>query len=229
MQNKIRSIKNNTQYFPKLKSQKKRIKNSNFFINKNPSFSKSRRIINIVKTASNNSIDNINSSTPIRIYSLKSPNIKNHKNNKNKQSMTPYTYKNNNFFKDSRITSNSLFSNELINKFLKLDLNKKLKDKLKVNCAVDTKDLIYKTRPKIQYRPLTTKKQINKYNYNNLDDNNQIYFFFRKKNKITKSKINLKENLPEQIKKDKYAYIYLSDNSESIKYSRRVNYNPLDV
>ena len=226
MKNKIRSIKNNTQYFPKLKSQKKRIRNSNFFINKNPSFSKSRRIINIVKTASNNSIDNINSSTPIQIYSLKSPNIK---NNKNKQSMTPYTYKNNNFFKDSRITSNSLFSNELINKFLKIDLNKNLKDKLKVSCAVDTKDLLYKTRPKIQNRPLTTRKLINQYNYNNLDENNQIYFFPRKKNKITKSKINLKENLPEQIKKDKYAYIYLSDNSESIKYSRRVNYNPLDV
>ena len=226
MQNKIRSIKNNTQYFPKLKSQKKRIKNSNFFINKNPSFNKSRRIINIIKTASNNSIDNINYSTPIQLYSLKSPNIK---NNKNRQSVTPYTYKNNIFFKDSRITSNSLFSNELINKFLKLDLNKKLKDKLKVSCAVDTKDLLYKTRPKIQYRPLTSKKLINQYNYNNLDENNQIYFFSRKKNKITKSKINLKENLPEQIKKDKYAYIYLSDNSESIKYSRRVNYNPLDV
>jgi hypothetical protein len=122
-----------------------------------------------------------------------------------------------------------LFSNELINKFLKIDLNKNLKDKLKVSCAVDTKDLLYKTRPKIQNRTLTTRKLINQYNYNNLDENNQIYFFSRKKNKITKSKINLKENLPDQIKKDKYAYIYLSDNSESIKYSRRVNYNPLDV
>ena len=228
MQNKIRSIKNSTQYFPRLKSSKNRIRNTNFFVNKNPSFCKSRRVINIFKTASNNSIDNINSSSPIQLYSLKSSNIK---NKKNKQNITPYTYKkNNNFFKDSRITSNSLFSNELINKFLKLDLNKNLQDKLKVSCAVDTKDLLYKTRPKIQYRPLTNKKIIKKYNdYNNSNENNQIYFFSRKKNKITKSKINLKENISEQIKKDKYAYIYLSDNSESIKYSRRVNYNPLDV
>ena len=224
MQNKIRSIKNSTHYFPKLKSQKNR---NIFFINKIPSFSKSRRKISIFKTSSNNSIDNIKPSTSIRLYSLKSSNIKNNK--KNKQSITSYSYKKSNFFKDSRINSNNLFSNELINKFLKLDLNKNLKDKLKVSCAVDTMDLLYKTRPKIQYRPLTNKKIFNKYNYNNLNDNNQIYFFSRKKNKITKSKINLKENISEKIKNDKYAYIYLSDNSESIKYSRRVNYNPLDV
>ena len=223
MQNKIRSIKNSTHYFPKLKSQKNR---NIFFINKIPSFSKSRRKISIFKTSSNNSIDNIKPSTSIRLYSLKSSNIK---NKKNKQSITSYSYKKSNFFKDSRINSNNLFSNELINKFLKLDLNKNLKDKLKVSCAVDTMDLLYKTRPKIQYRPLTNKKIFNKYNYNNLNENNQIYFFSRKKNKITKSKINLKENISEKIKNDKYAYIYLSDNSESIKYSRRVNYNPLDV
>ena len=225
MQNKIRSIKNRTQYFPKLKSQKKRYRNTNFFMNKNPSFSKTRRKISIVKTASNNSIDNINSSTSMQLYSLKSSKINNSKKN-----ITPYTYKkNNNFFKDFRVTSNNLFSNELINKFLKIDLNKNLKDKLRVSCAVDTKDLLYKTRPKIEYRPLINKKIFNKYNYNNLNENNQIYFFSRKKNKISKSKVNLKENISETIKKDKYAYIYLSDNSESIKYSRRVNYNPLDV
>jgi hypothetical protein len=226
MQNKIRSIKNSNQYFPKLISQKKRITYSNFFTNKNPSSSKYRRIIKISKTASINSFDNINSSTSIQLYSLKSPNIK---NNKNKQGITTYSYKKNDFFKDSRFTSKNLFSNELINKFLKIDLNKNLTDKLKITCGVDTKDLLYKTKQKFQYRPLTSKKIIKKYNYNNLNENNQIYFVPRKKNKITKSKLNLKENIYELIKKDKYAYIYLSDNSESIKYSRRVNYNPLDV
>ena len=43
------------------------------------------------------------------------------------------------------------------------------------------------------------------------------------------SKKRIKQFLSDNIKKDKYAYIYLSDNSESIKYSRRYNYNPLNV
>ena len=51
----------------------------------------------------------------------------------------------------------------------------------------------------------------------------------RKKLKNPKFHKNIKDCFTERLKKDKYAYIYLSDNAESIKFSRRVNYNPLDV
>ena len=44
-----------------------------------------------------------------------------------------------------------------------------------------------------------------------------------------KHKFSLNKRIPLKILNDKYAYIYMSDKSELIKYWRRINYNPLNV
>ncbi len=60
--------------------------------------------------------------------------------------------------------------------------------------------------------------------------NNQTMkeFLRSKTDRLSKKKISLKE-VPIKTQRDKYAYIYMSDKSELIKYWRRINYNPLNV
>ena len=71
-------------------------------------------------------------------------------------------------------------------------------------------------------------------NENNMDNlsylNNQTMkeFLRSKTDRLLKKKISLKE-VPIKTQRDKYAYIYMSDQSELIKFWRRTNYNPLKV
>ena len=86
---------------------------------------------------------------------------------------------------------------------------------------------LYRNKIKFNFRPLTKSK--NFVNLININDINEICFSIRKKAKNKNYNKAVKDYFEERIKKDKYAYIYLSDKAESIKFSRRINYNPLDV
>ena len=121
-----------------------------------------------------------------------------------------------------------LFNNEKLNQLQFNPINKN--NILKVNQAVNTsKAFLYnnKDKTKLNYRPLSNHKNLMK--LSNMNDINEICFLARKKLKFQKCKKTMRDYFTERLKRDKYAYIYLSDNAESIKFSRRVNYNPLDV
>jgi len=91
--------------------------------------------------------------------------------------------------------------------------------KMKKSCGVDTKDLfrIPKER-RLNFKIINSKKSkillSLKNMYQNLESSCK-----NKNNSMTDNKYG----------KDKYSYIYLNEKSESIKFFRRLNYNPLDV
>ena len=89
---------------------------------------------------------------------------------------------------------------------------------------------LYDNKSKFNFRSLSkSTKNKNFVNLININDINEICFSVRKKLKKKNYSKAIKDYFKERIIKDKYAYIYLSDKAESIKYSRRINYNPLDV
>jgi len=92
----------------------------------------------------------------------------------------------------------------------------------KISCGVDTKDLFrtpFKQRLKFKFS-----KSKNKSSFLAIKNINEYFITPCKE----KNNSMIDNNYNNSIY-DKYAYIYLSANSESIKFSRRINYNPLDV
>ena len=227
---------NSTNFFlPKLKFIKFRNKrNVNFLLQKNPSFNKSNQNRNLSRNNSTRIKNDLNTATSLQLYSLKSIISKNENNNNKKLNniINSYNYKKNDYIKKNINNNNPsirkiLFSNDKVNK-LRFNILNKDNSKTKVNSAVDTKDLfLYKSKSKAKYRPLSNNKMYP--NFISINDVNDFFISKRKKLKNNKFLKTKKQCITNRIKKDKYAFIYLSDNPESIKYSRRINYNPLDV
>ena len=219
----IISIKN---ILPRLiYSKKKNKKNINCILTKNITFSKQKKKKNFSKNNSFKKSNITKLASYTKLSPLKSSNF-NNRDDINSLNITPYIFKRNNYLNENQ--TNRFFSNEIINK-LYLDYNKKNNFFLKLNSASNTRDLLlYEVKPNLTYRPSYSNKGFN-CNINNLNNLKEVSFSPRKKNKKMPSKKRIKQFLSDNIKKDKYAYIYLSDNSESIKYSRRYNYNPLNV
>ena len=203
-------------------------RNSNNILPSNPTFNKSIKIRNLSR---NNSckikVKNIlKSSSSSKIYPIKSKDLAD--NNSSIFNSIIYPYK----FKKSKIENNiqnikSIINNNKIKQF-QFNHLKKNNFIFKVNHGVNTNNsYLYPNKTNRNFRPLSNNKDILKLIKAN--DINEICFSVRKRIKNTKFNRTLRNYLNDKLKKDKYAYIYLSDNAESIKYSRRVNYNPLNV
>lgn len=109
-------------------------------------------------------------------------------------------------------------------------LKKKNNTKLKSQGMATCDSFYNRHRSKINFRNLSLGKEEN--NMDNLSSFNNgamKEFYISKKNKLSKKKIPLTKGIAKKILKDKYAYIYMSDKSELIKYWRRITYNPLNV
>ena len=215
--------------FPKLKQIKYRNNNiTNIYSPRNQTFDKSNKTSNLKDLSRNNFNKNkffINSSSFSNLFQFKSTELTNKKINYN-NFINSYKFKKNQNIKNSSNIRKILFNN---NKIIKLD--SKENSKLKVNQAVNTSNLLlYDNKAKFNFRSLSkSTKNKNFVNLININDINEICFSVRKKLKKKNYSKAIKDYFKERIIKDKYAYIYLSDKAESIKYSRRINYNPLDV
>ena len=215
--------------FPKLKQIKYRNNNiTNIYSPRNQTFDKSNKTSNLKDLSRNNFNKNkffINSSSFSNLFQFKSTELTNKKVNYN-NFINSYKFKKNQNIKNSSNIRKILFNN---NKIIKLD--SKENSNLKVNQAVNTSNLfLYDNKSKFNFRSLSkSTKNKNFVNLININDINEICFSVRKKLKKKNYSKAIKDYFKERIIKDKYAYIYLSDKAESIKYSRRINYNPLDV
>ena len=215
--------------FPKLKQIKYRNNNiTNIYSPRNQTFDKSNKTSNLKDLSRNNFNKNkffINSSSFSNLFQFKSTELINKKINFNSY-INSYKYKKNLNIRNSPNIRKILFNN---NKIIKLD--SKENSNLKVNQAVNTSNLfLYDNKSKFNFRSLSkSTKNKNFVNLININDINEICFSVRKKLKKKNYSKAIKDYFKERIIKDKYAYIYLSDKAESIKYSRRINYNPLDV
>ena len=214
--------------FPKLKKIKYRnnkIANVNY--PKNQTFdisNKKSKLKDLSRNIFNKNQFFINSSSFSNLFPFKSNDIIDKKTKIN-NSINSYKFKKNQNIKKNSNVRKILFNN---NKITKLDYINKENFKLKVNQAVNTNNLfLYHNKSRYNFRPLTKSK--NFVNLININDINEICFSVRKKLKKKNYSKAIKDYFKERIIKDKYAYIYLSDKAESIKYSRRINYNPLDV
>ena len=211
--------------------QYKNNRNINFFPIKYPTFSKTNYINYSSRNNSNKARDIIKTSSSSKVFPLKFTNPKNIKNyyngNNNNPFINSYKYKAN--LNTNKNIRTILFNNDNLSKLQFNQINK-TNSIIKVNQAVNTSNLFlynYKLKTKLNNKPFSNgKSNVKLYNINNL---NEIYALERKKLKNQKIHKTIKDYFTERLKKDKYAYIYLSDNAESIKFSRRVNYNPLDV
>ena len=221
----------------KLKNIKKRNnRNINFFLLKNSILNKTNCINNLSRNNSNKA-KNIITSSSTKIFPLKLMDINNDKNNfnKNNSNLIIHSYKDK---KNQNIKINNnirtiLFGDDKMTK-LKYKQRNRNNSALKVNQAVNTiSPFLYNNdnkmnyNYKLKYKPLPINKNLKK--LLNIHDFNAIYFLSRKKLQSKKFNQTIKDCYTERLKRDKYAYIYLSDNAESIKFSRRVNYNPLSV
>ena len=208
-------------------------RNINFFPIKNPTFNKTNYINYSSRNNSNKERDIIKTSFSSKVFPLKYINLKNNKNycngNNNNLFVNSYKFKTNLNTNKNKNIRTILFNNDNISKLQFNQINR-TNSIIKVNQAVNTSNLFlynYKLKAKLNNKPFSNEKNNAKlYNINNLND---IYALERKKLKNQKAHKTIKDYFTERLKKDKYAYIYLSDNAESIKFSRRVNYNPLDV
>ena len=217
--------------FPKLKQIKYRNNNiTNVYSPKNQTFDKSNKTSKLKDLSRNNFNKNIffiNSSSFSNLFPLKSTELTNKKRNYN-NFINSYKFKKNQNIKNNSNIRKILFNN---NRIIKLDSINKENSKLKVNQAVNTsKLLLYDNKSKFNFRSLSkSTKSKNFLNLININDINGICFSVRKKLKKKNYNKAIKDYFKERVLKDKYAYIYLSDKAESIKFSRRINYNPLDV
>ena len=206
---------------PKLKNLKYRNKNNVCFL---PfAFNKYDEIKSLSINSLNKTKDNIKSSASTKLYPLKLTISK----NKNHSIINSYDRKKFHNIKNEKFKE--LFSN--YNKLKKLSFNFKNKNNnnaiKKVNHAVNTNNMFSsQNKLKLNYRPITNNKLF--FKFINIDDINQICYSSRENKSPIYNKA-LRECFTDRIKRDKYAYIYLSDNAESIKFLRRTNYNPLDV
>ena len=226
---------------PKLKTIKYRNKrNIDFLLSNNPTFyptfNQQKYLSPNNSTRTNNiRLRNINSTSSMLTF--KSIISKNEKE-KNKIINIINSYKDK---KKDNVKYNNpnikriLFDDDKKNKF-HLDFIIKNSNKIKKNSGVDTNDLLlYKSKSNRDYRPLSNNKKSkkSKHDYVSINVINEFCVSLTKRikmksndNKYSKKKKKFFNNA---MKRDKYAFIYLSDNPESIKYLRRVNYNPLDV
>ena len=215
-------------YLPKLKHFRfRKRKNTNFFLSKIPTFNKSNKVKSLSRNNSSKNKDDIKSSSSTKLLPLKLT----HSQSKNRAHsiINSYDHKKCQNIKNNQNIRKIFYNNDLTNKLLNFNFKNINNNypKLKVNHAVNTNNiLIHNKKIKFNFRPISNKKLI--FNFININDINEICFTSRK-NPNHKFNKTLRDCFTERIKRDKYAYIYLSDNAESIKYSRRVNYNPLNV
>ena len=208
--------------FPKLKQIKYRNNNiTNLYSPRNQTFDKSNKTSNLKDLSRNNFNKNkffINSSSFSNLFQFKSTELTNKKINFD-NFINSYKFKKNQNIKNNSNIRKILFNN---NKIIKLD--SKENSNLKVNQAVNTSNLfLYDNKSKFNFRSLSkSKKNKNFVNLININDINEICFSVRKKLKKKNYSKAIKDYFKERIIKDKYAYIYLSDKAESIKYSRRI-------
>ena len=224
------TIKTSTLYFPKLHVVRaKKYKKLNCFLKRSENnIFKHRNYFSNEKIKTNkNSINNyiFNSKQISKENYPKTPSqtlINSIKTTQNNYRIDNYTYKKSYDVNKNIRNINGIFM-DFINK-------KKNNSKLK-NQGITTSDSFFvKNRSKLNHRYLTLGK-----NENNIDNlstfNNNTFreYFMNSYEKKYKHKFSLNKRIPLKILNDKYAYIYMSDKSELIKYWRRINYNPLNV
>lgn len=234
MQNDFSTIKGSSIYFPKLHviraKEKNRInyflfRNNNYHLNCNANISDEK--IKTFKTFYFN-INSLKLST-CKNTTRKPLNMNRHGINSPQQKTVISTYTDREFYKVKKLNINKTLDKNRLNKIYNNFIKKKNNSKLK-NQGIATSDSIFKKNQyKICYNNLSLGQ-----NENNMDNlsylNNQTMkeFLRSKTDRLSKKKISLKE-VPIKTQRDKYAYIYMSDQSELIKFWRRTNYNPLKV
>jgi len=231
MQNDFSTIKTSHLYFPKLRVIRARKKKKlNYFLNKNNNHYLSNNFnISNEKIKSNHlSIKTFKSNNQSFPKAL--PNTFKYQIQSQPQSysINRYTYKklnevdkNNNHRTITKEKMSGIYSDLFKNK-----KNSKLKSQ-----GMATSDYFYKrNKSKVFFRNLSLGKDEN--NLDNLSSfNNDMIkeIYINKNEKNSKRKFPLTKGNTYKLMKDKYAYIYMSDKSELIKYLRRINYNPLNV
>ena len=232
MQYELSTLKTSNLYFPKLHVIKARKnKNINYFLNRNNNII--NRNFNLSeKLKTNYLIMNSHQNytkTPLNTFHRISNN-----NSPSNFTINKYAYRTHyeiNKNNDNNKIKRKL-SKEKINKICRELLIKKAKtySRLK-NQAISTCDSFFnRNQSKIKYRYLTLGKDEN--NLDNISSfrNDVIREICKNKTEnISKNKFPLNERISFKFLKDKYAYIYMSDKSELIKYWRRINYNPLNA
>ena len=190
------------------------IGNNNFFLLKNKTLNNSNKINNLSRNNFNKTKYFLKPSFSAKIDLLKSIElIKNNKKNNNHIHSCLNNKKNNS--KSCQNIRTILINNNTD----RVPFNYRIKNsKIKVNHGMNTNNSYFhrnKNKTNSNFRTLSFKNSIKKININDI---NEMWFSIMK-NKFNKNK---KENFFNRFKKDKYAYIYLNDNSESIKFSRRI-------
>ena len=232
MKYELSTLKTSNLFFPKLnviKARKKKIinfpsnrDNSNLF-NRNFNFYEKLKTNHIV-TNTNHNYKKTPHNTFRFIGNRPSPNCI-----LNKYSNRLYPEINKNNYTN---IINGRLNEEKINRICRQILNKKKKTNSKLkNQGISTSDSFFnRNTTKIKYRYLTLGKDEN--NLDNISSfrNDVIREICKNKSeKMYKNKFPLNERVYFRFLKDKYAYIYMSDKSELIKYCRRITYNPLNV
>ena len=239
MHNDFSTLKKTNLYFPKLhviKSRKKKNlncflkRNNNYCFNNNFDTSDEKLKTNyFIKNSLKYNNENYPQTPPNTLrYQIQNRPIN--------FSIRGYTYRqhfnevNKNNINKNNITYRTL-SKDKIN-IIYTDLLQKKKNSKLISQGIVTSDSFYKrNKSKINFRNLSLGKDEN--NLDNLSsfNNDAIKELYNtnRKSKLTKKKFPLIEVVSNNILKDKYAYIYMSDKSELIKYWRRINYNPLNV
>ena len=234
MQNDFSTIKGSSIYFPKLHviraKEKNRInyflfRNNNYHLNCNANISDEK--IKTFKTFYFN-INSLKLST-CKNTQRKPLNMNRHGIISPQQKTVISTYTDREFYKVKKLNINKTLDKNRLNKIYNNFIKKKNNIKLKNQGIATSDSILKKNQYKICYNNLSLGQ-----NENNMDNlsylNNQTMkeFLRSKTDRLLKKKISLKE-VPIKTQRDKYAYIYMSDQSELIKFWRRTNYNPLKV
>ena len=238
MLNDLSLYKTSKLYFPKIhviRARKK--KNLNYFLNGN--YNNDYHINYDYKSNIEGSNTDFKNTNKTNIFNSIIPKKLNFKNASSvNQIINRYSYRKLNEVKKTSFRKNSNNNKGKINKLYTDLLYKRNNSKLK-NQGISTSDSFFtRNKTKINFRTLSLGKQEN--NMDNLSSCNQIMKEFRfgylnlQKNKNKKSNKTKNNPLTEgfstkKLKKDKYAYIYMSEKSELIKHLRRLYYNPLNV
>jgi len=232
MQNDFSTLKTSNLYFPKLRVIRARKKKKmNYFLKQNDNF-----YLKFNFDLSNEKLKTNHLS--INTFKLKNQNypqtppntfryrIQNPPKNLN---INKYSYRPLN--EVNKNNNQRTITKEKMNKIY-FDLLKKKKNISKLKSqGMATSDSFYKrNKSKIYFRNLSLGKEEN--NMDNLSSfNNDMIkeIYMNKKEKNSKKNFPLTKGVTSKLLKDKYAYIYMSDKCDLIKYWRRINYNPLNV
>ena len=233
MQNDFSTIKTSNLYFPKLhviRARKKKKmnyflkQNNNFYLNINFDLSNEKLKTNYLSINTFKLRNQNYPQTPPNTFRCK---IQNPPTN---PKINRYSYRKLN--EVNKNNNHRTITKEKINKIY-YDLLKKKKNISKLKSqGIATSDSFYKrnNKSKIYFRNLSLGKEENNMDNFSSFNNDMIKEIYMNKNeKNSKKNFPLTNGVTSKLLKDKYAYIYMSDKCELIKYWRRINYNPLNV